>query len=163
MKYIYFTSILILILSCTKKNNEKISLHFPPADFCGYGIAVFSKSTAGSIRYMEFYPILYSTNLDTELEKRITISVKNGLVLRVTADCILWKNLVASNHTQSDQYGFYKSLIFIDLRNSRQKYNYDRPIPNEIILGKKIFITKTFDYGGSELTKVQMFKILKTL
>ncbi|MFH7010885.1 hypothetical protein ACHRV5_03385 [Flavobacterium sp. FlaQc-52] len=159
MKFFYLT-LLCMFLSCSK--NENISKELPTQNFCGYGVIKFSKSYSGSIRYMEFYPISKTQHPDSILANKLKISIKNGLIIRGDNSTKLWQDLIQTNNLNPDEYGYYKSLIFLDLSNNTLEYDYKNPISNEVLIQKEIFQTKTFDYIKGELV-ISNYKILHSL
>ncbi len=152
--------LLFLFLSCF--NNDNITNKVPLNNFCGYGVIKFSKSYEGSIRYMEFFPIIEAKYSDIVYANKIKININNGIIIRGNNSTNLWQALIKSNKILPDEYGYYKSLIFIDLSYNTLEYNYKRPIPNEILIQNKIFKTKTFDYIKGKLN-ISNYKIFYPL
>lgn len=158
MKSIY-SILFLLLLSC---KNDNVSENLPVSNFCGYGVIKFSKSYNGSIRYMEFYPMYNATTPDSTFANKINVSIKRGIIIRGNNSTQLWQDLIKFNNSKMDHYGYYKSLLFIDLSNNTMHYDYKRPIPNEVLLQNKIFRTITYDYinGEFDILKFQIFKSL---
>lgn len=156
----FYLILLILFSSCF--NNDNMSMKIPPANFCGYGVIKFSKSYNGSIRYMEFYPISEAKYPDTAFANKIKISINNGIIIRGNNSTKLWKDLIVSNTLSPDEYGYYKCFIFLDLSINKLEYDYRRPIPNEVLIQKEIFKTKTFDYTSGKLG-ISNYKIFRCL
>lgn len=159
MKNVYLV-LAFIILSCS--GNENISKKLPPNDFCGYGVIVFSKSYSGSIRYMEFYPISEAKYSDVFFANKIKVSINKGIIIRGNNSTKLWQDLIDTNNLNPDEYGYYKSLIFLDLSSNTLEYNYKNPIPNEVLIQKEIFKTKTFDYVSGKLN-ISDYEILRPL
>lgn len=145
----FYLILVILFSSCF--NNYNVSKELPPNNFCGYGVIKFSKSFNGSIRYMEFYPISEAKYPDAIFANKIKISINNGIIIRGNNSTKLWQDLIETNSLNPDEYGYCKSLIFLDLSNNTLEYNYENPIPNEVLIQKEIFKTKTFDYINGKL------------
>ncbi|MDR6969103.1 hypothetical protein J2X31_003129 [Flavobacterium arsenatis] len=134
---------LLVLISC-KNDSKYVQDEMPTKKFSGYGIISFSKSYNGSIRYMEFYPILKSDNHDSTVEKNIKIFLTKGVIIRGNNDTKLWQDLIKSHNLEADESGFCKSLIFLKYDNSFS-FNYEKPIPNSLDLKERHFKTKTFD------------------
>lgn len=149
----------LFLISCKDRN---VSDELPSHNFCGYGVIKFSKSYNGSIRYLEFYPIYRANHPDNNLVNELNISIKNGIIIRGNNSTKLWQDLIKTNASEPDKFGYCKSLIFLDLSKSTLKYDYNRPIPNEILLQKKVFRTKTFDYVKGKLD-ILNYKIFQSL
>ena len=135
----------ILYFFLSSCNSRNVSEELPSHNFCGYGLIEFSKSYSGSIRYMVFYPIYKADFPDLNFANNLKITIKNGIIIRGKNSTKLWQALIEKNNLNPDEYGYYKSLIFLDLSNNTLEYNYDRPIPNEVIFIDNYFKTKTFD------------------
>lgn len=156
----FYLILFILFSSCF--NNYNISKKLPPNNFCGYGVIIFSKSFSGSIRYMVFYPISEAKDPDAVFANKIKISIYNGIIIRGNNSTKLWQDLIETNSLNPDEYGHYKSLIFLDLSNNTLEYNYEKPIPNEVLIQKEIFKTKTFDYVNGKLC-ISDYEIFRSL
>lgn len=163
MNKFYFLLVLVFILSCSK--DDKVSKKIPPNDFCGYGVIKFSKSFTGTERYMTFYPISQSNSPDANYANKINIKVYYGIIIRGRNYTKLWQDLFIANTLSPDQYGYYKSLIFLDLSKNTIKYDYSRKIPNEVTINGVSFDTKVFDYipTNDELIKISNYKIFQSL
>lgn len=159
MKFFYLI-LLILFSSCF--NNDNMSKKILPANFCGYGVIKFSKSYNGTIRYLEFYPISEAKYPDPTLANKIKISINNGIIIRGNNSTKLWQELLETNNLNPDEYGYYKSLIFLNLSNNKLEYDYDKIIPNEVLIQKEIFRTKLFDYIDGKLV-ISNYKVFRSL
>jgi hypothetical protein len=156
----FYLILLILFSSCF--NNENMSKKIPPANFCGYGVIKFSKSYNGSIRYMEFYPISEAKYPDAAFANKIKISINNGIIIRGNNSTKLWQELIETNNLNPDEYGYYKSLIFLNLSNNKLEYDYNKIIPNEVLIQKELFRTKIFDYIDGKLV-ISNYKVFCSL
>jgi hypothetical protein len=154
---------LILLIFCTSCfNNSDTTKEITHANFCGYGVIVFSKSLSGSIRYMEFYPVSEAKYPDKVFIKKIKISLNSGIIIRGNNSTKLWQELIETNNSNPDEYGYYKSLIFLNLSNNKLKYNFKKSIPNEVLIQNEIFKTKVFDYVDGKLV-ISNYKIFNSL
>lgn len=156
----FYLILLILFSSCF--NNDKFTKKIPSANFCGYGVIKFSKSYNGSIRYMEFYPISEAKYPDATFANKLKISINNGLIIRGNNSTKLWQELVEKNNLSPDEYGYYKSLIYLNLSNSKLQYDFNKIIPNEVLIQKQIFRTKIFDYTDGKLV-ISNYKVFRSL
>lgn len=150
--------VLFLILLSCKGDPEYVQNKKPSRNFYGYGFILFSKSYQGSIRYMEFYPIVKTNEIDF-VKIKLKGNIKNGIVIRVNNSSKLWQSLLKSTDVMPDEYGFYKKLIFLDYECEKE-FNYDRPIPNIVNLSGKIFQTKIYDCMANGQVKINKYKII---
>lgn len=99
---------------------------------------------------------------DSISANKLKISINNGIIFRGNNSTKLWQDLIKTNNENPDEYGYYKSLIFLNLSGNTLKYDYKSPIPNEVLIKEKIFKTKTFDYINGKLD-IADYEIIRTL
>jgi len=157
---IFILAISILLTACSNKNGAKEVVNLVE-NYDGYGVIRFTTISTGSIRYLEFYPLL-SENNETDFNDINKFKIENGLVLRHMNKSMLWQSLITDKKIKLDSEGYGLAVISIKYHKKNNDNKFVKEYNNYLILKKRNIKVKMFDPESNKV-EIDNFKIIQAI
>lgn len=155
---IFILTISIVLTGCSNKNGAKQVVNLVE-NYEGYGVIRFTPNSTGSIRYLEFYPLLIE-NSKTDFNDINKFKIENGLVLRHTNKSPLWQSLIADKNIKLDSEGYGLAVISIKYHKKNNNDKFVSEYDNYLILKNRNIKVKMFDPESNKV-EIDNFKIIQ--
>lgn len=158
---IFFLTISMLLTGCSNKKESKdvIKLIDLVENYEGYGIIRFTPNSTGSIRYLEFYPLLIE-NSKIDFKDINKFNIENGLILRHTNKSMLWQSLITDKNIKLDSEGYGLAVISIKYHKKNDDNKFVKEYANYLILKNRSIKVKMFDPESNKI-EIDDFKIIQ--
>lgn len=155
---IFFLTISMALTGCSNKKESKDVINLVE-NYDGYGVIRFTPSSTGSIRYLEFYPLLIENN-KTDFKDINKFNIKNGLVLRYTNKSMLWQSLITNKNIKLDSEGYGLAVILIKYHKKNNDNKFVNEYDNYLILKNRNIKVKMFDPESNKI-EIDNFKVIQ--
>ncbi|OUL62940.1 hypothetical protein [Flavobacterium sp. AJR] len=160
MRLLYFLAISLMIVACNDKKKSKDNAINLAENYDGYGVIRFTSSSTGSIRYLEFYPLLIEKDDKIDSKDISKFNIKNGLVLRQTNKSILWQSLITTKNIKCDAEGYGLALILIKYHKKNNDHKFVNEFESYLILKNRNIKVKMFDPESNKI-EIDNFKVIQ--
>ncbi|BFM45283.1 hypothetical protein CFS9_39240 [Flavobacterium sp. CFS9] len=155
---IFFLAISMVLTGCSNKKESK-DVTSLVEKYSGYGVIRFTPNSTGSIRYLEFYPILIESN-NTDFKDIKKFNIKYGLVLRHTNKSALWQSLIMNKNIKLDSEGYGLAVISIKYRKRNNDNKFINEYDNYLVLKNRNIKVKMFDPESNKI-EIDDFRIIQ--
>jgi len=155
---IFFFTISMVLAGCSDKKESIDVLNFVQ-NYNGYGVIRFTPTSAGSVRYLEFYPLLIENN-KIDFKDINKFNIENGLVLRYTNKSMLWQSLVTNKNIKLDREGYGLAVILIKYHKKNKINKFVKEFDNYLILKNRSIKVKMFDPESNKI-EIDNFKVIQ--
>lgn len=157
---IFILAISILLTACSNKNGAKEVINLVE-NYEGYGVIRFTPNSTGSIRYLEFYPLLIE-NSKMDFKDVNKFKIENGVVLRHTNKSLLWQSLITDKKIKLDSEGYGLAVISIKYHKKNYDNKFVKEYDNYLILKKRNIKVKMFDPESNKV-EIDDFMIIQAI
>ncbi|KFF02626.1 hypothetical protein B0A68_21090 [Flavobacterium reichenbachii] len=148
----------MVFTGCSDKNGVKEVINLVES-YEGYGVIRFTPNSTGSIRYLEFYPLLIEKN-KTNFKDINKFNIKDGIVLRHTNKSMLWQSLIIDKNIKLDNEGYGLAVILIKYHKKNNDNKFVKEYDNYLILKNRNIKVKMFDPESNKID-VDNFKVIQ--
>jgi hypothetical protein len=159
---IFILTMSLIVTGCNDKKKSNVNILNFVENYEGYGVIRFATSLTGSIRYLEFYPLLIEKDGKVNFKDISKFNIKNGLVLRLTNKSALWQSLITNKNIELDNEGYGLAIVLLKYHINISKIKSVREYDNYLVIKKRNIKVKMFDPESNKI-EIDNFKIIEEL
>lgn len=159
MKRVIFILTISIVLTGCSNNNKAMHAENLVENYEGYGVIRFTPNSTGSIRYLEFYPLLIENN-KKNFNDISNFKIESGLVLRHTNKSTLWQSLITDKNIKLDNEGYGLAVILIKFHKKNNNDKFVNEYDSYLILKSRNIKVKMFDPESNKV-EIDNFKIIQ--
>jgi hypothetical protein len=157
-RVIFILTISIVLTGCSNNNRPKQVVNLVE-NYEGYGVIRIRPNSTGSIRYLEFYPLLIE-NSKKDFNDISNFKIESGLVLRHTNKSTLWQSLITDKNIKLDSGGYGLAVILIKFHKKNNDDKFVNEYDNYLLLKNRNIKVKMFDPESNKV-EIDSFKIIQ--